>query len=365
MDYTGKQEQSSNSLVAYLNRALLIFVKSSINLFLLTLNLLLLIFIKFRLLTYPKPRLATYSSLIVLLSFAFITSGCSPQVARPLIDIPTLAPKPAPIKNVNVALVLGAGGSRGLAHLGVIEVLQKEGIPIDLVVGSSAGSLIGALYCDSCDAQIVKSKVLHLKKKDLLDPSFAALIKASIRLTGPIQGNALEQFIFKEMAAKDFSQLKIPLIAVATNVNNNHIMMLRSGPIAPAVHASSALPPIFSPVSLYKKTLIDGGVIAPVPVQVARLFKPKMIIAVDISTPPSRAQLNNGFELLHRALHISFYELSQLQSSKAEVTIRPNLMGYGTFDDQNNQKLYEKGREAALNAIPEIKKQLREKGIVF
>lgn len=305
----------------------------------------------------------TYYKVLILFILSIFVSACANRVARPQIDIPPMAPRAKPLKNIEVALVLGAGGSRGLAHLGVIEILEKEGIPIDLVVGSSAGSLIGALYCDTKDSSNVKSKVLHLKKKDLLDPSLSNLIKASIRLTGPIEGNALEQFLVKEIQAKTFDELKTPLIAVATNVNNNHITMLRSGPIAPAVHASSALPPIFSPVLLYKQTLIDGGVIAPVPVQVARLFKPKVIIAVDISTPPSRAQLNNAFELLHRALHISFYELSQLQSSRAEVTIRPNLMGYGTFDDQNNQKLYEKGKEATLAALPEIKKQLRSKNI--
>lgn len=295
----------------------------------------------------------------------FLLSGCGATIQRPKIDIPAVAPKAKPLKDIGVALVLGAGGSRGFAHLGVLEVLEKEGIPIDLIVGSSAGSLVGALYCDTPNTARIKQKVINLKKEDLLDPSLSALIQASVRLTGPVQGNALEQFLVKELKAKNFEDLKIPLIAVATNVDNNHITLLRTGPVAPAVHASSALPPIFSPVSIYNQTLIDGGVIAPVPVQVARLFKPKIIIAVDISTPPSRAQLNNAFELLYRSLHISFYELSRMQSSRAEITIHPNLVGYGTFDDQYNQELYDKGREATQAVIAQIKKQLKRKNIHY
>lgn len=302
--------------------------------------------------------------LTLALALPLSLSGCS-AIKRPCIDIPKTAPKPLPLKKIDVALVLGAGGSRGFAHLGVIEILEKEGIPIDLIVGSSAGSLVGALYGDNPDSAAVKEKVIHLKRKDLLDPSFSALLQATMRLTGPIQGNALEQFLVNELKSKNFEELKIPVIAVATNVDNNHITMLRSGPIAPAVHASSALPPLFSPVNLYDQTLIDGGVIAPVPVQVARLFKPKLIIAVDISTPPSRAQLANGFELLYRALHISFYELSRMQSTRAEITIHPMLAGYGTFDDQYNNQLYEKGKDAALELLPEIKKAMRAKKIAY
>lgn len=305
----------------------------------------------------------TYVVLILCCLVLATLQGCGRIIPRPAIDIPARAPNAKPIRNIEVALVLGAGGSRGLAHLGVLEVLEKEGIPIDLIVGSSAGSLIGALYCDTPDIALVKEKVINLKKEDLLDPSLSALILAPLRLTGPVQGNALEQFLVQKMRAKYFSELKIPLIAVATNVDNNHITMLKSGPIAPAVHASSALPPIFSPVSLYNQTLIDGGVIAPVPVQVARLFKPKIIIAVDISTPPSRAQLNNAFELVYRSLNISFYELSRMQSSRAEITILPNLFGYGTFDDQYNHQLYEKGKEAAQAMVEDIKKQLHRRGI--
>lgn len=284
--------------------------------------------------------------------------GCS-AVKPPNIDIPSTAPKYIMPKNTEVALALGAGGSRALAHVGVIEVFEEEGIPIDLIVGSSAGSLVGAMYADDPCASRLKEKLIRLKKEDLLDPSY----KEVFRMTGLMQGNALEQFLVDELSAECFEELKIPLVAVACNIENNHMVLLRTGPVAPAVHASSALPPVFTPVRLYNQTLVDGGVIAPVPVQVARLYKPKLLIAVDISTPPSKDPLSNAFDFLYRSLHISFYELSRLQTNKADIFIHPNLEGFGTFEDEYNEELYMIGKRAAQKVVPEIKRELRRRGI--
>jgi len=295
---------------------------------------------------------------LLLVMVVLHLTGCS-NIKPPNIDIPPMAPPPKMPKKVDVALVLGAGGSRALAHLGVLEVLEEEGIPIDLIVGCSAGSLMGALYADNPNAKQIKEKVINLKKDDLLDVS----IKASMVAPVAVQGNALEHFVVKNLAAKNFEQLKIPLVAVATNVVNNHMVLLRSGPIAPAVHASSALPPVFAPVTLYNETLVDGGVIAPVPVQVARLYKPRLLIAVDISSPPSKDPIANAFDLVYRSLSISFYELSRLQTTKADIFIHPDLKGFGTFDDKYNQEMYEIGRKAARASIPGIKRALARRGI--
>lgn len=312
-----------------------------------------------------KNQLFLVVSLIILM----MMSGCgsikeiNQTIARPRMHIPKEAPPPKPMPKVRVALALGAGGSRGIAHLGVLEVLEKENIPIDLIVGSSAGSLIGAVYGDDPDIESVKKKMLKLKKKDLLDLSISSIFSAFVRLTGPIQGNLLEHFIVKKVKAKKFEDLQIPVVAVATSINRNKITVLRSGPIAPAVHASSALPPLFAPVPLYGETLIDGGVLSPVPVSVAREFKPQVVIAVDISNPPERTRLQNAIELLYRAMHISFYELSKAQSSKADVLIHPDLAGFGTFDDEFNEVYYQRGKEAAIEALPKIKAELNRRGI--
>jgi NTE family protein len=307
---------------------------------------------------FYKSRAHTLLAIFLALTLTSCASK-PPQIHIPVVE-PTPPPPP---KSIEVALILGAGGSRALAHLGVLEVLEEEGIPIDLIVGCSAGSLIGALYADNPNAAAIKNKIINLKRKDLIDPCFSSLLMTPIRVTGPVQGHALESFMVKELKAKNFEDLKIPLIAVATNINNNQVVLLRSGPIAPAVHASSALPPIFSPVNLYNQTLVDGGVISPVPVHVAKGYNPKLTIAVDISTPPAKDPMSNAFDLAYRSLHISFYELSRTQSRTADIFIHPNLTGYGTFDDESNLQLYEKGKATARAAIQDIKKALAAKGI--
>jgi NTE family protein len=275
-------------------------------------------------------------------------------------------PSPPPVKipkKVDVALVLGAGGSRALTHVGLLEVLEEEGVPIDVIVGSSAGSIVGAMYADYPNAIALKESLINLKQKDLLDLDRKKVFLMPLQLTGPVQGVALEKFLIKVLCAKTFDELKIHFVAVATNVNDNQLVMLRSGPIVPAVHASSALPPVFTPVKLYNQMLVDGGVIAPVPVQVAKLYKPKLLIAVDISTPPPQERLTNALELAWRSLHISFYELSRMQTKHADIFIHPNLEGYGTFDDKFNMQLYEKGKATARAAMPSIKKALARRGI--
>lgn len=263
-----------------------------------------------------------------------------------------------------VAVVLGAGGARALAHLGVLKVLEDEGIPIDLIVGSSAGAMIGALYADCPNAERVKEKVIDLKKEDLLDPSLAGLVMAPIRHTGPVKGEALEKFLTARLEAKTFHALKIPLVLTATDIENHRLVILKRGALVPAIHASAALPPLFAPVKLNHQTLVDGGVMAPVPVDVARTFNPLFIIAVDISTAPVKEAVTGVLDVLDRAFQICFYELSHVQSKQADLLIRPNMNGYGTFDDQYNSQLYENGKATARAAMQDLKKALKAQGIM-
>ncbi|MDB6096469.1 MAG: hypothetical protein JWM09_747 [Francisellaceae bacterium] len=302
-------------------------------------------------------KMSYFRITILLLIIMSLLAGC--QIAPLPTSILVNEPIPKPIASIKVALVLGGGGSKSLAHLGVLEVLQKENISIDLIVGTSAGSIIGALYADSHDISYMKSKIMDLKKEDLLDIYYRDMLWTPISVIGPIRGLALQEFILKNLKARDFSELKTPLIAVATNLNDNSISLLRSGPIAPALNASSAIPPYFAPVKLYNKLLVDGGVMMPVPVQIAKQFNPNIIIAVDISSPPPQSKLNNTFELVKRALHITYYELSQLQSHQADVVIHPELEGFNTFDDQFNYEIYEAGKMAARKALPKIKQLIK------
>ncbi|MGD9592662.1 MAG: patatin-like phospholipase family protein, partial [Candidatus Berkiella sp.] len=285
-----------------------------------------------------------------------------------LISCTTLAPDfillpdelpPAPhLKNVQVALVLSGGGARGLAHAGVLEVLEKNHIPIDVIVGSSVGSMIGAIYADDPHAKRMRHKIIDLNKWDLLDPSWFDSIKMFWHLNGPVQGNALKRFVQDNIRARDFSQVKIPLVVVTTDIDKGEAFVIRSGPLAPALHASSAIPMLFRPVKLYGRTLVDGGVASPVPVEIAKQFSPKIIIAVDIGTSPDYGPVTNLYQLASRSLHVSYYKLSAWQNQQADIVIHPEIDKYGMFDDHANELLYEEGKKAALKALPSIKKML-------
>lgn len=299
-------------------------------------------------------------SAIYIILILFLTTNCVTVKPRAGLVIPADMPPTAKIENVNVALVLGGGGSRGIAHVGVIEVLQENSIPIDLIVGSSAGSAVGAIYADNKDISKTKSILFSAKRNELLDFSFLELTRMFHNPTTPVVGQAYENFIFDNLKARQFSELKIPLAVVTVDSQTGEKFIITSGPIAPAVRASSAIPPVIAPVSLYHKSLFDGGVIEPVPVKTAKKYNPKIIIAVDISNLPEKNKPQNILDLTYKALWFSYYELSRMQSSMADVDIHPDLSGFGTFEDHRKEELYQHGRQAALKALPEIKAKLKK-----
>lgn len=297
-----------------------------------------------------------YCKLTVILLITMVFSlGCAGTQPCEKIAIPELPPPVKPIKPVNVALVLSSGGFRGSAHIGVLEVLEEHNIKVDLIVGCSAGSFIGAFYADEPNAKAIKSKLMKANFATLVDSSWISACKAAFCPTGPVSGKAMQNFMLNNMRARDFAELKIPLIVVTTSLVNNQMETLQSGPIIPAVHASSALPPYFAPVNIYQDQLVDGGLIAPVPVSVAKEYNPKIIIAVDITKRPSLVAPQNAFDIAARAIDISRLELAQRQSSAADFVIRPDIIGYGTFDDEYTMEYYEAGRAAALQKIDAIK----------
>ncbi len=279
-------------------------------------------------------------------------------------DVPLKPKEPTrDIYNANIALVLGGGGTKGFAHLGVIEVLEKSNIPIDLIVGTSAGSIVGALYADNANINITKKKFFSVSKKDILDQSLASAIY------GPVRGEYLKKFLNTNVNSHDIEKLKIAFVAVATSLETNKSFIFRSGPVIPAVHASSALPGIFTPVYVYGQHLIDGGATEPVPVVTARKFSPKLVIAVDITTSPqttkdySKVSIAGGYNaigLAYHAFNIAYYQLASYQSNLADITIRPDLSNFHFLDDTHKLEMYERGKYAAKKALPIIQKKIKE-----
>ena len=297
--------------------------------------------------------------LILILLFVITACASAPQY----VELPANPPPARKIENVQVALVLGGGGARGVAHLGVIEVLEKYNIPIDLIVGTSAGSLVGAFYADYVDSKMLYENLIHTHKWDFLDFSFTDAFMFFSDIKAPFQGAYLERFMLHNLSVNNIEDLKIPFVAVATDLNEEKSYLFSSGSIAAAVRASTAIPPYFTPLKAYGKLLVDGGVTEPVPVKTARMYDPKVVIAVDISTAGREYTLNTMWDLTNRALAVSYYQLSQMQSHQADVLIHPDCSGVGMFDDGNNYFLYKRGKDAAQALIPQIMEILHQKGV--
>jgi NTE family protein len=269
-------------------------------------------------------------------------------------------PHIAPInKEINVAVVLGGGGARAIADLGVLEVLEENNIKIDLIVGTSGGSIIGALYADNPNANALKLIMTKLKTTDFVDFSLVAAIHSTHNLSSSfVNGHNGEKFLEHNMTAQEFKDLKIPFIAVATDIITGETVPLNNGPIAPAVRASYSIPGLFSPVEIYGKTLVDGGVSAPLGIHVARQYNPKIIIAVDLSLPIDTSQVHNLIDVVTKSLSINYLTLNNLLAKEADILIKPKIRNIGIFDAHRKEELYTAGRNAAELKITDIKKQL-------
>lgn len=299
---------------------------------------------------------------LTVLILVVLLTACSSE-RRALYDIPDKEPPPRKIENVKVALVLGGGGAKGIAHLGVLSVFEENNIPIDLIVGTSAGSIVGAMYASYGDVGKCYKAMAHVNKWDLLDLSIGDSFNFFSDLIGPVQGYYLEKYIVERIPEYNIEDLRIPFIAVATDVVHEKAVTFSSGPVALGVRASSALPPLFTPVMVYGRLLVDGGVVQPVPVDIARRYNPKLVIAVDISTSGRNDPLDNMMDLTYRSLNLSYYRLSKTESRKADIVIKPDMDGFGMFEDVNKRDMYMRGKEAALAKLPLIMELLHKKGI--
>jgi NTE family protein len=295
--------------------------------------------------------------LFFMLALIAILTACAGS--PPNINIPSVPPLTTPPRHtpVRVALALGAGGAKGYAHLGALQVLEAAGVPIDLVSGASAGSIVGALYSD-------RGSVAHATKA-LMNATFWDLADTGnfISLSGVVEGYHLEKFLLKHMKSHSFKQTKIKFIAVATNLKNGNRVILDSGPIPPAVLASGAAPGAVRPVILYGNTLIDGGMVDPIPVDVLKPYHPKLIIAINISQQIDHNIPSTAYGIYEKGYAYSWLRLNQLSEKEADVLIRPAVGSVGTFDMSAKNKMYQAGVTAAQKALPAILKLMKQRHI--
>ena len=248
-----------------------------------------------------------------------------------------------------VALVLGGGAARGFAHVGVIRALEQEKIPIDLIVGTSVGSLIGALYAHELNSFELEWTAFSLEKDDLLDYTF---MSAGM---GPIKGERLEAFVNKKIPVVNIESLKIPFAAVATDLNRGTRVVLDRGPLARAIRASCAIPGVFQPVEHQGRLLVDGGTVDNLPVAVAREKGADIVIAVDISQNVTNYNITNLVDVTLQAVHIMFSENVSQRRRDADVLIAPAVGSVAMMDFTQKKRLMQAGMDAGQQAAPAIR----------
>ncbi len=277
-----------------------------------------------------------------------------------VIDGPASMPPARILENSpRVALVLGGGAFHGAAHAGVIKVLEDEDIPIDLIVGTSAGSMVGSMYADYPHIDSLMPLVTDIKANDVFDFS---LLRSS---EGFVSGKRLQTYLNQHLHVKNIEETEIPFVAVTTDMNKGKSVALSSGPIAPSVNASCAIPYIFEPVKMYGTIFSDGGIINNIATDVAKAYDPVVIIAVDVmvywDTVPN---LKNKTEILYRAFSVASHQLREHNLRFADILIAPDLTGMPLMSAKDNQQMLEAGIKAAKETMPDIRKILIQKGII-
>lgn len=287
----------------------------------------------------------------LLLSFFLMVSGCgSIFPAVPSSEERRVTPEGQ--KLPKVGLVLGGGAARGFAHVGVIRVLEREKIPIDLIVGTSVGSFVGAIYADKKNSFELEWTAFSLEEKDLFDYTFISPTQGFVR------GERLEEFVLKKVSARELQQLKIPLGVVATDIQSGEVVVLQTGSVARAVRASSAIPGIFIPVRYQGRLLVDGGVLNNVPVDVARKMGAEVVIAANLGGGKKSAQVNNIFDAIVQSLYLMSIESTEARLRDADVVIQPAVSHIGPIDFSRKKELLTLGIQAAEQALPRIREKL-------
>ncbi len=275
-------------------------------------------------------------------------------VTPPGTDQPVAAePPPAPVvlRPPRVCLALGGGAARGFAHIGVIQVLEESGIKPHCVAGTSAGSLVAALYASGLNGVELARLALRMDESAITDWSFPG--------RGVIRGEALARYVRQQTQGKLIEQLPMPLGIVATDLDSGQGVLFRRGDLGQAVRASSAVPAVFQPVRIGNREYVDGGLVSPVPVRYAREMGAELVVAVDISTPPEGQPTSDPFSLLLQTFSIMGKRINQFELREADVVVRPALAGVGSADFTARQRAIQAGRQAALAQLGSIRERLK------
>jgi NTE family protein len=297
--------------------------------------------------------------------WALVLSGCASVAPVPvavITDAPTSSPvvnppvtvvQPAPTRRpVHLGLALGGGAARGFAHVGVIQVLEEAGLKPSHVVGTSAGSLVAALYASGKTVPELRKAAETMEEAEITDWMVPLLNRGALR------GEALAKYVNHQVGGRSLEQMKIPLGIVATDLRSGEAITFRRGNTGSAVRASSAVPAVFQPVRIGGREYVDGGLVAPVPVHQVREMGANFVIAVDISSDPEGNPADDTFQILMQTFTIMGKSINTLALKEADVIIRPALAGVKSADFSARRRSIEAGRVAMLAQLPKLKERL-------
>lgn len=299
----------------------------------------------------PFPRGFRFAMrLSVLYLLAVLLSACSSlgdRTAPVTVSPPSAAPPPVPVR---IALVLGGGAARGFAHVGVIKVLEAQGIVPDIVVGTSAGAVVGALYAAGRSGFDLQKTALEMDEGQVGDWSLPD--------RGVLKGEALQVFVNRAVGGRPLEKLTKPFAAVVTDLSSGDLVVFQTGNTGMAVRASSTVPGVFQPVRINGREYVDGGLVSPVPVRVARNLGANFVIAVDISARPRDHRTQSTLDVLLQTVTIMGQSISRHELKEADVVIRPATAQLSATDFQSRHRAILEGEKAATAAMPEIRMRL-------
>lgn len=305
----------------------------------------------------PAQRRYFLGSLLLLGVAAL--SACAGKPARPEPVESIVAPQPVPIKppakplpppKIRIGLALGGGAAKGFAHIGVIKMLEANGIKAEFVAGTSAGSVVGAMYAGGMDAFSMQQQAFVLDESNIRDISLFS--------GGLIKGLKLQDYVNAMVNNKPIEALRKPFAVVATQLETGQRTVFTRGNTGQAVRASSSVPGVFEPVKIGKFNYVDGGIVSPVPVDAAKQLGADLVIAVDISSKASGKAPDGMLGIVNQSIMIMGQKLGEQELARADVVIRPRVNAIGPAEfEQKNQAILE-GEKAALAALPQIRARI-------
>ena len=295
---------------------------------------------------HPLARIATVTMLAAL-----SLAGCSGTTpARPdAVMQPVLSSSAPPVR---IGIALGGGAAKGFAHIGVIKMLEANGFAPAVVSGTSAGSVVGALYASGMNAFEMQEKAVALDEAKIRDLQLSS--------GGLVLGQKLEDYVNEQVRRKPLEQMAKPFVVVATRLEDGERTVFARGNTGQAVRASSSVPGVFQPVTIGKYHFVDGGIVSPVPVDAARQLGADIVIAVDISNKARGQTPGDMLGTLGQSIAIMGQKLGQAELARADVIIRPQVLDIGSADFSQRTNAILEGEKAALAVMPQIRERIAQ-----